>query len=237
MATGGAGDPAVLGQGPIEEAIAIIYLAGGGLTAAVKGGRGVGIMCQPGNKLHHKIPAFGIFAADNACFAGRWDEETWLAWLDALPREGCLFASAPDVFKDAEATWERSRPYLKLIREMGFPAALVAQDGLLEPPWDAFDCLFLGGSTDFKLSPWALHLAGEARRRGKWSHMGRVSSLVRVQLAALAGCHSVDGTFLRYGPERRLPEVRAWLRWADRYERLARPERSWVGGRVRYVRR
>jgi hypothetical protein len=41
-------------------------------------------------------------------------------------------------------------------------------------PWDAFDVLFLGGTTDWKLGPAAADLTAEARRRGLVVHMGRV---------------------------------------------------------------
>jgi len=121
---------------------------------------------------------------------------------------------APDVVGDAEATLKRSMPWLAYIRELGFPAALVAQDGLeaMEVPWDDFDVLFIGGSTDWKLSDHAHALTLEAKRRGKWVHMGRVNSQVRLRRAALTGCDSADGTFIAFGPDVNLPRVLGWLR-------------------------
>jgi hypothetical protein len=58
-----------------------------------------------------------------------------------------LFATAPDILADAAATLRRSARMLDWIRYSGYPAALVAQDGLedLTIPWDTFDTLFLGG--------------------------------------------------------------------------------------------
>jgi hypothetical protein len=167
---------------------------------------GIGLMVQPGNSYHLRVSRYPAFAADNGCFAGAWDEETHLAWLDRLDRDGCLFAVAPDVYPDAAATLERSAGYFELIREMGFPVALVAQDGAehLDLPWDDFDCLFVGGartanSTDeWKLGPGAERVAHEARRRGKWVHMGRVNSLRRMERARSMGCLSVDGTLIKY---------------------------------------
>jgi hypothetical protein len=103
---------------------------------------------------------------------------------------------------------------LEQIRAAGFPAALVAQDGLEDLPisWRSFDALFLGGTTHWKLGAAAARLAQQARRRGLWVHMGRVNSLRRLRYAQLIGCHSADGTFLAYGPDRNLPILLGWLR-------------------------
>lgn len=75
--------------------------------------------------------------------------------------EKCLFAVAPDVFDpvamkgDPVATIERSRPWLRRLRALGVPVALVYQDGLEDHtgliPWDEFDCAFIGGSDAFKM--------------------------------------------------------------------------------------
>lgn len=71
---------------------------------------------------------------------------------------------------DAAATLTRSAPMLPRIRALGYPAALVAQDGLehLAVPWDAFDVLFLGGTTDWKLGPAAADLPADAVWRSTW---------------------------------------------------------------------
>lgn len=49
----------------------------------------------------------------------------------------------------AWATLTRAEPMLPRIRATGYPAALVAQDGLEHHPvpWDLTDALFLGGTT------------------------------------------------------------------------------------------
>jgi hypothetical protein len=96
----------------------------------------------------------------------------------------------------------------------GLPVAMVAQDGLerFDVPWPWFDVLFLGGSTGWKLGPHARALAAEATARGKLVHMGRVNSLRRLRYAAEIGCTSADGTFISFGPDRRLPEALGWLR-------------------------
>jgi hypothetical protein len=175
----------------------------------------LGMVTSPrqGNRLIPGVP----WAGDNGGFTGKYaGDGAYLDWLAARAGHAaaCAFVTAPDVLCDAGATLARSVPVLPRIRGLGFPAALVAQDGLerLAVPWDDFDVLFLGGSTAWKLGPGARQVTAAARRRGKHVHMGRVNSLVRLRYACAAGCGSADGTFLAFGPDRRLPELLGWLR-------------------------
>lgn len=153
------------------------------------------------------------WAADTGCYAqpDRFRLAEYLTWLSARPKETCLFATAPDVVQDWEATLEKSLPVLPMIRDCGFPAALVVQDGAIDLPWNQLDCLFVGGSTEWKLSEAAYGLVTEAKSRGKWTHMGRVNSWKRFRAAAVSGYDSADGTFLKHGPDVLRPRLEAWL--------------------------
>jgi hypothetical protein len=168
-----------------------------------------------GNKRPHGV----TFCLDNGAFSDRFDEDKWWRFLttNAHAADTCAFAVAPDVVGDAQATLDRSTPWLPKIRALGYPAAFVAQDGLeeLTIPWDDFDCLFIGGTDDFKLGPHARTIAAEAKQRGKWVHMGRVNSQRRFMYATAIGCDSVDGTYLTFGPHTNLPKLLAWLRTLD----------------------
>lgn len=167
-----------------------------------------------------------IWCADNGCYGkGYPGDDEWLRWLSRLSSRAdtCLFATAPDVVGDAEASLARSTPLLPKIRELGFKAALVAQDGMenMELPWDEFDCLFLGGirtdnpADEWKLGPGARALATEARSRGKWVHCGRVNSNKRYRAMAPI-CDSCDGTYLRFGPDKHIPVLLGWIQdWKD----------------------
>lgn len=165
----------------------------------------------------HRPPPGATWAADNGCFGkGYPGDDAWLAWLakfTAEERTRCLFAVAPDVVGDAVATQERAAPFLATVRGLGFPVAYVAQDGLenLGVPWDEFDALFIGGTTEWKLGTAARDLVRQARTRGKWVHMGRVNSQRRLLYAQAIGCQSADGTFLVFGPDVNLPRVLTWL--------------------------
>jgi hypothetical protein len=171
-------------------------------------------ICTP-NEARHPLPGV-TWGADNGCFSTNYvGDERWLVWLakHAPHADRCLFATAPDIVGDAAGTLARSAPFLPQIRALGYPAALVAQDGLehLDVPWDTFDVLFIGGSTDWKLGPAARHLVAEAKRRGKWVHMGRVNSARRWSYADHIGCDSVDGTYIAFGPNQNLPKLQGWM--------------------------
>lgn len=199
----------------------IRFLSGASNTAlrAVAKERGIGLLATPDTGYRGHIQDFPAWAADNACFAKgeSFNLEAFLAWLAAFPAEQratCLFAPAPDVVGDAVATLARSLPVLPMIRALGFPAAFVAQDGLEQTaiPWDAFDVLFIGGSTEWKLGPIARAAVAEAKARGKRVHMGRVNSHKRLAYAQAIGCDSADGTFIAFAPTKNLERVTDWLR-------------------------
>jgi hypothetical protein len=196
----------------------VLYLATASsvrVCDAMRGGD-LGMICTPAGG---RPPLPGVlWGADNGCFGkGFPGSAGWLRWLGRLAEHAdrCLWASAPDVVGDAAATLARSRPHLPAIRALGYPAALVAQDGLeqLVVPWDEFDVLFIGGgSTAWKLGPAAAGLVAEALDRDKRVHMGRVNSRRRWSYAEHLGCHSVDGTFLAFGPDTNLPRLLSWTR-------------------------
>lgn len=183
------------------------------MTAAMLEGR-IGYIDTPAQG--NKRPADVKWCADNACFSDRWDETKWWAFLVANAHRAtdCLFAVAPDVVADHEATLARSGPWLGRIRALGYPVAFVLQDGATSDtvPWDEFDVLFIGGSTEYKLGAQARAMIAEAKARGKWVHMGRVNSERRYEYARAIGCDSADGTYLTFGPDVNLPKVLAWGR-------------------------
>ena len=164
----------------------------------------------------NKRPEGVTWCADNGCFGkGYPGDEEWFAWLrrNAHDAATCAFATAPDVVGDAWRTHFRSMPWLPKIRELGYPAAFVAQDGLerLPIPWREFDVLFIGGSTEWKLGPHARAIVAEAKRRGKHVHMGRVNSKRRHMYAREIGCDTVDGTFLTIAPDTNLDRLTRWI--------------------------
>lgn len=141
--------------------------------------------------------ALGIpWAMDNDAFSG-FNATAFISLMrryKGIP--GCEWVAVPDVVGDARSTLKRFHMWKTSVKYMGYKAALVAQDGLehLPIPWDDFVCLFIGGSTEWKLSSTAARLAKEAKDRGKWIHMGRVNSGIRIRYAQNIGCDSCDGS-------------------------------------------
>jgi len=174
----------------------------------------IGLMCQPGS--NRPKPGW-VWAADNGCFNARWEPGRWERWLNLPhPRAGCLFATVPDVVADHNATLHRWGVYAPLVAAARYPLAFVGQDGATTAtvPWDELDCLFIGGSTEWKLSETAFGLAAEATRRGKWVHVGRVNSGSR--FAAWAPhADSADGTFLAFGPSTNMTRLHGWIDTTD----------------------
>lgn len=199
----------------------MLYLSGGITQTLLANPRpDVGLMLSPGMGTFDSKRlevAMRWWAADNGRFAAPqlWNAGDWLEWAASMRRwrETCVFLVAPDVLRDAAATLELSLPYLPTIRQLGFKAAFVTQDGATDDliPWDEIDCLFVGGSDDWKLSEPSYALINKAHRLGKWTHMGRVNSLRRLIACSVSSFDSADGTYVKYGPDRRLPELFDWL--------------------------
>lgn len=82
----------------------------------------------------------------------------------------------------------------------------------LDATWGRIDCLFIGGSTEYKLGSHAEALVREAKNRGLWVHMGRVNSQSRFAYARAIGCDSVDGSSFSRWRDRWLPEALKWHR-------------------------
>ncbi|GAA2628131.1 hypothetical protein GCM10010411_76780 [Actinomadura fulvescens] len=167
----------------------------------------------------NRLPDGVLFAADNSAFTGHYPGDAeYLSWLEGLAphADRALWVTAPDCVADHYTTWARSRDVLPAIRDLGFPAAFVAQDGMEYDHsydlWESFDVLFLGGTTTWKLGPAAADLVSNALQWDKCVHLGRVNSLKRLRYADYIGADTADGTYLTYGPDRLLPTVRSWVR-------------------------
>lgn len=141
----------------------------------------IGFMSSP--NIGNRVQAGWIWAADNGCFSNYPGDLRWFSWLadNADKAAACLFAVAPDVVGDHAATLKRSLPWLSRIRALGYPVAFVGQNGATvdNVPWDAFDVLFIGGDTAWKLGPEAQSLAFYAKGVGKRVHLGRANPLLQ----------------------------------------------------------
>lgn len=174
----------------------------------------IGLLRTPGNR--YALDGVSIWAMDNGAFTDSYPgDEAYLALLERLSphRDRCLFVAVPDVVADAAATLSMFPPMAAKIRNLGWPVALVGQDGMesLAVPWESVDWLFIGGSTGWKMGSGAALLISQARAAGKRVHVGRVNSGRRFRHFAQLGCDSADGTFIAFGPDKNAPQVRAWI--------------------------
>lgn len=156
-----------------------------------------------------------VWAMDNGCFAGTYPgDDAYLATLErySAHQTRCLFVAAPDVVGDADATLGLLEPMARRLRAAGWPVALVGQDGMekMHVPWQLVDWLFVGGSTEWKMSAGAEALIARAQRHGKRVHVGRVNSATRFRHFRSLGCDTADGTSIAFDPTGRLAEVRRW---------------------------
>lgn len=171
--------------------------------------RNLGRFCGPRNyhRMWDSVRAGFVWAADNDAFHG-FDPVKYERMLDALEGvPGCLFVTCPDVVADAAETFQLFRRWSNDISGRGLPLGYVAQDGVSAAglPWSDIAALFVGGSTEWKLSGHAETLVAEAKQRGKWVHMGRVNSGQRLKVAKSWGVDSIDGTELSWFTDTKLP--------------------------------
>ena len=156
-----------------------------------------------------------LWCLDNGVFSGKFSEDSFWKKLKIMKPfiTTCLFVVAPDVVANALATMDAFRYWGPRIQEAGWPVAFVAQDGqeLFDFPPE-FDALFIGGSTEWKLSAETDECIVRAQRLGKWVHVGRVNSQKRIRHFQVMGVDSVDGTSVTYAPDKNYPVLEKQLR-------------------------
>ncbi len=146
------------------------------------------------------IKQYRHFAVDNEAFTKEFDPDAFFPFLEMLrPYQLlCHFVSCPDVVGNARATLERYDKWAHQIRAGGWPVAFVAQDGQEDLDFPACDAVFIGGSTEWKMSPAADECIMRAKDLGLWVHIGRVNGQRRFWHFRMIGADSADGTMIRY---------------------------------------
>lgn len=137
------------------------------------------------------------YYADNDAFNGLNDTK-YRELLVLLSQMSPVWITAPDKVGNATETNKLFALWYNSIKQ--FNIAYVLQDGITIDtiPWDYISCVFLGGTTEFKLSQYAYDLLIESRQRNKLIHVGRVNSIKRIKYFWDV-CDSFDGSgFSRY---------------------------------------
>lgn len=182
------------------------------------------------NSLSHVAEIGKSWGVDNDAFNG-WSEDRERAFITLLDKVCVLsdrsklrFVAAPDVVGDASQTLDRWSRWAPLIRGRGLPAAYVLQDGAQDLP--NCDALFVGGSTEFKLSREVDQFIADAQALGKWTHVGRVNTKCRLRHFYDIGVHSVDGTTFSRWPDKSFKAALNWLTRLDVQGSFLRAVRS-----------
>jgi hypothetical protein len=136
----------------------------------------------------------------------------------------CPDCDGPSALRgNAEKTFELFDRWYPELADRGLPVAIVAQDGMT--PADlghdfirrhpALKVLFVGGSTEYKLSRLAGEVMRHCRLLGLWVHVGRVNSRARLHHVQSWRADSFDGTGVARAPDVVLARM---LRFAEEAE-------------------
>jgi len=169
----------------------------------------------------YRLDGLPTWAADNACGPSEHGnginypgDHKWAHWLERMSPHAsrCLFAVIPDVVGNADSTLHRFDQLSHIARDLGYPIALAAQNGIeyMPIPWDDFDVLFLGGDDQFKLGLPAADITRQAIARGKRVHAGRVNGGARFAYMRALGCHTADGKCINIAPDKNIPRHTRW---------------------------
>lgn len=184
-------------------------------VCAAELGCDVGQLLTPLTRFRLQNPGLS-WAMDNGAFAS-FEEKSFLSLLEREEhnKATCLFVTAPDVVGSARRTLEAFERWRG--RLAAWPIALAIQDGQqdLPIPWEEIAAVFIGGTTEFKLSPQAAHIIKAAKIMGKWAHVGRVNDPARFSYFEDLGADSLDGTGIS-----RYSHMRLAISRRDNQERL-----------------
>lgn len=162
--------------------------------------RELGVRCEqiftPESRHQAKRPECG-YCIDNGAYS-RFDCESFLSLLEReRPRRDlCRFVAVPDVVSSARRTLEVFEIWKQRLAD--WPLAFVCQDGQedLPIPWNEITAIFLGGTTEWKMSGHAAACLKAGKAIGKWVHAGRVNTPARFEYFENLGADSIDGTGL-----------------------------------------
>ena len=152
---------------------------------------------------------------DNGMFTEKTSINDLFAYMQKMDKykSSCKFVVCPDVVCNCIATMDRYRQFAWQIKSLGWTVAFAAQDGQESYPLPPeYDAIFIGGSTEWKLSGAADYCIKQAQDKGKWTHVGRVNSKKRIRHFQLIGVDSVDGTNPIFSPDRNIPNLDRQLR-------------------------
>jgi hypothetical protein len=189
----------------------------------------LGILLSPacGNGIDRTIASGLPWAVDNGAYS----------WFDPIAytklvekcrghqRHGLRWITCPDVVGDHHATLNLFDQWGMYLLRRNLPVAFVAQDGCTigEIPWAYIQCLFIGGTTAWKLSQAVVQLIEMCRIKAFPCHVGRVNSRKRIRWCFDQGVASVDGTSMSRFSEIYLPYFASYIAGLKQQEIIPLP--------------
>lgn len=160
----------------------------------------IGVPCEqmitPISRLRLRRPG-SHWCADNGAFS-KFNARGFLSLLarNSEHRGSCRWVAAPDVVASARRTRECWDYWKKQLSD--WPLAYVCQDGQedINIPWEECSAIFVGGTTQWKLSDHAIQCIRAGQIMGKWVHVGRVNTPGRYEYFDALGVDSIDGSGL-----------------------------------------
>lgn len=157
------------------------------------------------------------WAADNGAYSSGFKPSKFFPWLESLSpyKEKCLFVVVPDSVGNAIETLELWREWVWHFD--GWPVAFAAQDGQENLPLpNYYDALFVGGTTEWKMSEAAESVIRRAQNDKKHIHIGRVNWFKRYKhFRMMKGSENwtCDGTRQRFDGRKKTME--AWNEYME----------------------
>ncbi len=126
----------------------------------------------------------GVIGVDNDRFNDNsYSDQNFMRLLIYLSsfkdKDRIKFVAAPDIPFNAEGTFKDFYKWHTVIKEIfKLPIALVTQDGMKVKSidFDRLDAVFIGGTTEYKMSQDSVDIIKKARSLNKWVHVGRVNT-------------------------------------------------------------
>lgn len=189
----------------------------------------LGILLSPacGNGIERTMASGLPWAMDNGAYSG-FDATAYkkmVAKCEGHQRHGLRWITCPDVVGDHQATLNLFDQWGMYLLRRHLPVAFVAQDGCTtgDVPWEFIQCLFIGGTTEWKLGEDVVRLLEICRLKGFNVHVGRVNSRKRIRWCFDQGVASVDGTSMSRFSATYLPKFTAYIAGLKRQETLRLP--------------
>lgn len=146
--------------------------------------------------------AFKDWTAGKPFDTPKYERALDTVWLQC--RSMPAFVVAPDIVAGGLESLRFSDSWVKRLKGLGAPVALVVQDGMTEADVraaiDSYELIFVGGSPAWKLRT-AKRWCDFAHELGRKCHIGRMGTTKKVRAALRWGADSIDSSLPLWSAE------------------------------------